>query len=255
DYDDAIGIVDGAPSGALQRSGDVTEKIAEKWIASHEHAPFFYFLHLYEPHTPYTPTYDADVTRADAIVGRFLDFLRKRELYDRALIILVSDHGEGLLDHGEQEHGILLYREALQVPLIVKTPHASARRVDDAPAQLIDVMPTILEAAHVGVPKLRGTSLLSDSRTPSAIYSESLYARIHLGCAELRSIVDRGTHVIDGMHAEVFDVANDRAEKNNVIARERRALASAREAIAAIGGAFAKPEAIDAEEAKKLAAL
>src|SRR5207237_411551 len=69
------------------------------------------------------------------------------------------------------------------------------------------------------------------------------------------SIVDRGTHVIDGMHAEVFDVANDRAEKNNVIARERRALASAREAIAAIGGAFAKPEAIDAEEAKKLAAL
>jgi len=255
DYDDAIGIVDGAPSGALQRSGDITEKIAEQWIASHDQTPFFYFLHLYEPHTPYTPTYDADVTRADAIVGRFLDFLRRRALYDRALIILVSDHGEGLLDHGEQEHGILLYREALQVPLIVKTPHASERRVDDAPAQLIDVMPTILAAAHTGVPKLRGTSLLSDSRASSPIYSESLYARIHLGCSELRSIVDRGKHVIDGVPAEVFDVANDRGEKINVIARERRALASAREAIGAIGGAFSKPEAIDPEEAKKLAAL
>jgi choline-sulfatase len=254
DYDDAIGIVDGAPSGALQRRGDVTEKIAEEWIASHDTQPFFYFLHLYEPHTPYTPTYDADVTRADAITGRFLDFLRKRGLYDRALIVLVSDHGEGLMDHGEQEHGILLYREALQVPLIVKTPHAREKRIDDAPAQLIDVMPTILAAAGISSPPSRGTSLLG-ARAPHPIYSESLYARIHLGCSELRSIVDRRRHVIDGMHSEVFDLARDRAEKNNVIAHERRALAGARETIATIGGAFAKPEAIAPEEAKKLAAL
>lgn len=245
DYDDAIGIVDGAPSGALQRSGDVTEAIAEKWIASHDSAPFFYFLHLYEPHTPYAPTYDADVTHADAIAGRFLDFLRKRGIYDRALIVLVSDHGEGLMDHGEQEHGILLYREALQVPMIVKHPHGEERGVSDAPAQLIDVMPAILAAAHTGAPpRIAHTS----------IYSESLYARIHLGCAELRSIVANGRHVIDGVHSEVYELG-DRAEKNDVSARERRALASARETIAKIGGAFAQPEAIDPEEAKKLAAL
>ncbi|MEA2327996.1 MAG: hypothetical protein QOE68_2955 [Thermoanaerobaculia bacterium] len=254
EYDDAIGIVDGAPVGALQRAGDVSEGIAERWIAARGEEPFFFFLHLYEPHTPYTPTYDADVARADAIVGKFLDFLRARGLYDRAVIVLLSDHGEGLMDHGEQEHGVLLYRESLQVPLIVKPAGAREHREVDSPVGLIDVMPTILELAGVPAPRTRGRSLVAtNAATP--IYSESLYARIHLGCGELRSIVDGDRHVIDGAHAEVYDVKNDPGEKTNVIERERRAYANARGAIAQVGGAFVTPDAIDAEEAKKLAAL
>jgi hypothetical protein len=254
DYDDAIGIVDGAPVGALQRPGEISEKIAERWIAAQSGKPFFFFLHLYEPHTPYTPTYDADVAHADAIVGTFLDFLRQRGLYDRAVIVLLSDHGEGLMDHGEQEHGVLLYRESLQVPLIVKPAGAREHREVDSPVALIDVMPTILELAGCPAPRTRGTSLLA-SKENTPIYSESLYARIHLGCGELRSIVDRDRHVIDGVHAEVYDLANDVAEKHNIIDRERRAYATARGAIAQVGGAFVTPDAIDAEEAKKLAAL
>lgn len=254
EYDDAIGIVDGAPLGALQRSGSVTEGIAEKWIAAQGEKPFFFFLHLYEPHTPYTPTYDADVTRADGIAGKFFDFLRQRGLYDRAVIVLLSDHGEGLMDHGEQEHGVLLYRESLQVPLIVKPASAREHREVASPVALIDVMPTILELAGCPTPRTRGRSLVASNAT-APIYSESLYARIHLGCGELRSIVDRDRHVIDGAHAEVYDLAKDPAEKHNVIDRERRAYASARNAIAQVGGAFVTPDAIDAEEAKKLAAL
>jgi len=254
EYDDAIGIVDGAPVGALQRSGDVTETIAERWIAAQSEKPFFLFLHLYEPHTPYTPTYDADVAHADAIVGKFVDFLRRRGLYDRAVIVLLSDHGEGLMDHGEQEHGVLLYRESLQVPLIVKPAGAREHRQVDSPVALIDVMPTILELAGCPAPRTRGRSLMN--ATPaSPIYSESLYARIHLGCGEMRSIVDRGRHVIDGAQGEVYDLRSDPAEKVNVIDRERRAYANARSAIAQVGGAFVTPDAIDAEEAKKLAAL
>ena len=87
------------------------------------------------------------------------------------------------------------------------------------------------------------------------IYSESLYARIHLGCGELRSIVDGDRHVIDGAHGEVYDLRNDPREQANVIDRERRAYANARTAIAQVGGPFVTPDAIDAEEAKKLAAL
>ncbi|MBV8545603.1 MAG: sulfatase-like hydrolase/transferase [Acidobacteria bacterium] len=254
EYDDAIGLVDGAPVGALQRSGDVTEGIAERWIAAQSEKPFFFFLHLYEPHTPYTPTYDADVAHADAIVGKFLGFLRQRGLYDRAVIVLLSDHGEGLMDHGEQEHGVLLYRESLQVPLIVKPPGARRHREVDSPVSLIDVMPTILELAGCPAPRTRGRSLMN--ATPTApIYSESLYARIHLGCGELRSIVDRDRHVIDGARGEVYDLRSDPAERVNVIDRERRAYANARAAIAQVGGAFVTPDAIDAEEAKKLAAL
>src|SRR4051794_21469270 len=254
DYDDAIGIVDGAPVGALQRSGDVTESIAERWIAAQGEKPFFFFLHLYEPHTPYTPTYDADVAHADRIVGKFLDFLRQRGSYDRAVIVLLSDHGEGLMDHGEQEHGVLLYRESLQVPLIVKPANARGHREVDAPVALIDVMPTILELAGCPAPRVRGRSLVA-SNAAAPIYSESLYARIHLGCGELRSIVEDERHVIDGAHAEVYDLRNDPREHVNVIDRERRAYASARGAIAQVGGAFVTPDAIDAEEAKKLAAL
>ena len=254
-YDDAIGIVDGAPVGALQRAGEVSEAIAEKWIAAQgEEKPFFFFLHLYEPHTPYTPTYEADVARADRIVGKFLDFLRQRGLYDRAVIVLLSDHGEGLMDHGEQEHGVLLYREALQVPLIVKPAGAREHREVDAAVGLIDVMPTILDLAGIPAPRVRGRSLVAKNAA-APIYSESLYARIHLGCGELRSIVDGERHVIDGAHGEVYDLRGDVRERVNIIDRERRAYANARNAIAQVGGAFVTPDAIDAEEAKKLAAL
>jgi choline-sulfatase len=254
EYDDAIGIVDGAPVGALQRSGDVTEGIAERWIAAQREKPFFFFLHLYEPHTPYTPTYEADVAHADAIVGKFLDFLRIRGLYDRAVIVLLSDHGEGLMDHGEQEHGVLLYRESLQVPLIVKPAGARAHREVDSPVGLIGVMPTILELAGCPAPRTRGRSLVA-STPATPIYSESLYARIHLGCGELRSIVDGDRHVIDGARGEVYDLRNDPRERVNIIDHERRPYANARGAIAQVGGAFVTPDAIDAEEAKKLAAL
>src|SRR3954468_14070821 len=254
DYDDAIGIVDGAPVGALQRAGEVTEAIAERWIASQNEKPFFFFLHLYEPHTPYTPSYDADVAHADVIAGKFLDFLRAHDLYDRAVIVLLSDHGEGLMDHGEQEHGVLLYRESLQVPLIVKPAGAREHREVESAVGLIDVMPTILDLAGCPAPRVRGRSLVA-SNAAAPIYSESLYARIHLGCGELRSIVDEERHVIDGAHAEVYDLGNDAPEHVNVIDRERRAYASARGAIAQVGGAFVTPDAIDAEEAKKLAAL
>src|SRR5665811_2330417 len=95
-------------------------------------SPLFAFLHLYEPHAPYEPKepfkslyanpYDGEIATADAITGKFLDFLKAKGIYDRALFIFLSDHGEGLGDHGESEHGVFLYRESIQVPLLVKLP-------------------------------------------------------------------------------------------------------------------------------------
>ena len=119
---------------------------------------FFAFLHLYEPHTPYTPPathrerladpYDGEVAYADELVGRLLERLRGAGRYDRAIVAVTSDHGEGLGDHGEQEHGFFLYREALQVPLVLRLPggargrHARARarwRRSTSPATLLDL--------------------------------------------------------------------------------------------------------------------
>lgn len=255
EYDDAIGVVDGAPLGALQRPGAVTEKVAERWIDGHVNEPFFYFLHLYEPHAPYTPTYDADVVAADAIVGSLLASLKRTGVYDRAVIVLVSDHGEGLMDHGEQEHGVFLYREDLRVPLIVKLPKSVRHGQSvDALAELIDVAPTILEAAGVAKPgTMQGLSLLHD--LPSRVaYSESFFPRVHLGWAELRSAVRGSLHVVDAPRGEVYDVSADPGERRNLIGSERRAYAELRDLARGIG-AFQAPERIDAEEAKKLAAL
>ena len=91
--------------------------------------------------SPPTTPYDGEVAYADEIVGRLFDRLRALDLYDRATIVLLSDHGEGLGDHGEQEHGLFLYQETIRIPLIVKLPGGTAARRVAAPVQQIDIAP------------------------------------------------------------------------------------------------------------------
>src|SRR5206468_621375 len=107
--------------GQLQRDGAASEAIAEKWLTSTGWSRAFLFLHLYEPHKPYAPPekfaqyapYDGEIAYADEIVGRLIAYLKSHQLYDRSTIVLLSDHGEGLGDHGEQEHGLFVYDEAI----------------------------------------------------------------------------------------------------------------------------------------------
>lgn len=252
EYDDAIGLIEGAPTGALQRPGRITAKIARDWIAAQsDDAPFFYFLHLYEPHTPYASTYDDDVRDADAIAGELLQFLEDRGLYDDALIVVLSDHGEGLGDHGEAEHGVFLYREALQVPLLIKLPGGKRAGAIDADAQLADVMPTILDALDI---ESRGTSLLGEVE-PRPIYAESFYPRLHLGWSELRSVVRAPMQYIDAPRPELYDLARDPRQKRNLAGEDRRALHALRAQLASFGANFTAPMAVSDEESKKLAAL
>src|SRR6266849_3709481 len=165
--DDTLEISPGARFVDYQRSGFVTEGVAEKWIAENRTSPFFFFFHIYEPHVPYAPpepyrsrygnSYDGEIATADAIVGKLLDALRSRAIYDRAIVVLTSDHGEGLGDHGEQQHSILLYREAIQVPLLVKLPNRRfANTTVNAAAQLIDLFPTVTSLLGTDAREKRG---------------------------------------------------------------------------------------------------
>jgi tetratricopeptide (TPR) repeat protein len=103
----------------------MAEARAERWLSSIGSPRAFLFLHLYEPHKPYAPPerfaefgpYDGEIAYADEIVGTLVHYLKSHQLYDRATIVLLSDHGEGLGDHGEQEHGLFLYDEAIHVPV------------------------------------------------------------------------------------------------------------------------------------------
>ena len=264
-YDDAM---EGERNEALtfaERNGDRTREVFERWLATTSSSSVFGFLHIYEPHAPYTPprehatgdAYDGEVAYADAIVGRFFDTLRKRGLYDNALIVVLSDHGEGLGEHGEDRHGVFVYRESIQVPLIVKLPRGERANTTVAqPAGLFDVTPTILAAAGIEQPAaMKGVNLFAAAGPPRQIYSETYYPRLHLGWSEIRSMIGERHHYIDAPRRELYDYVADRGELNNILSQDRRTTAAMTSALAAIPAAFELPSAVDPEEQRKLAAL
>lgn len=269
-YDDAVDDASATAWGP-EREGRRTLERAVDWLdgVAADRPPFLFF-HLYEPHLPHLPpepfrtrfgeTYEAEIAAADAVVGELLGELRRRGLYDRALIVLLSDHGEGLEDHLEEGHGIFLYREALQVPLLVKLPgNFRAGAAVTAPAQLIDVAPTILAALGRPVPDgVRGVSLLPaiDGEAPDrAVYAETMYPRIHYGWSELASMIEGRFHYIEAPEPELYDLAADPAERHNVISEERGAYLRLRERLAEIKTPLELPAEEDEETREKLAAL
>jgi choline-sulfatase len=270
-YDDNVEAIGaGRTMGRIQRHGEETVKIAESWISAHAGQPLFYFLHLYEPHTPYEPTepyksryklaYDGEIALADHIVGEFIDALKKNDLYDRSLIIFFSDHGEGLGEHGEEEHGMFLYREAIQIPLIVKLPGQKLSGASvAAPVQLVDIFPTVVERTKVraDISRLAGRSLLAPIHDASArmIYSETYYDRFHFGWSDLHSLTDGKNHLISAPRPELYDMAADPKETRNVLQENRRVYVAMRNAIAPLIKEAAAPTDVDPEAAAKLAAL
>lgn len=263
-YDDAIPVATAGAASQHQRSGNATLHVAKQWIGGKESQPFFFLFHLYEPHAPYTPPepfrsryaepYDGEIATADAIVGDFLAYLKQSGIYDRAIIILASDHGEGLWEHGEDQHGILLYREVLHVPLIVKLPK-NARAGDDikSAVALQDIAPTVEKLLGL---ESKGNDLLADAQPPARrIYSETFYPRIHLGWSELRSLIDDHHHYIQAPKSELYDVVADPHEKNDLSASERRVTASMRAEIAKYPAGIQELQHVDPEDAAKLAAL
>ena len=270
DYDDAIETYPDAPFAEYQRPGGITEQHAEKWIGAHASSPFFYFFHIYEPHVPYDPPepfrsryanrYDGEIATADAIVGKLLHFLKTEGLYDRAIIVLCSDHGEGLGDHGEQQHSILVYREVLQIPLLVKLPNSRlAGKVADAPAQLSDIAPTILSLLDLPTPKgssqVSLLSLIGEHAIDRTIYSESLYGRYHFGWSELRSLIGTRWHLIQSSGSELYDVRSDPGERNDVASLQRRVTNNLCRELEPYGVAIPSVSRVDADTAAKLASL
>ena len=255
--------------GRIQRDGAMTIDVAQRWIGERGTNPFFFFLHLYEPHTPYTPPepfrsryaspYDGEIAHVDELLGRFVTFLKERDIYDRALIIFTSDHGEGLSDHGEEEHGIFLYREAIQIPLLVKLPaRVRGGTAIPVPVQLIDIVPTIaqLTDTKIAPPDPTATSLIDiPPDLKRKIFSETYHPRFHFGWSELHSLIDDKHHFIRAPRAELYDLAADPKEQTNVAAGQRRVYAAMRNELEPLVKRASAPAHVDPEEASKLAAL
>ena len=221
------------------RSGDLTTTRTIDWLDRHGQAPFFIWLHLYDAHSPYhspqpyagrhpDSAYDGAIAFDDAQVGRVLAELRRLDLYDSSLIILTSDHGESLGEHGEAEHGFFVYNSTLHVPLIVKWPGGQDGRGTVAqPASTIQIAATIAQSAGIpdsetrnfqGRPLARSVLKLPTT-TPMPVYAESYYARDSFGWHELRVIVGEAFKYIDAPEPELYDLEHDPGERWNVIGR------------------------------------
>jgi arylsulfatase A-like enzyme/Flp pilus assembly protein TadD len=220
-----------------RRAEDVNRK-AEDWIRANGRNPFFVWVHYYDPHAPYDPPspfaeefagreYDGEIAYTDFYVGKLLETLEKAGLRGNTLIVLASDHGEGLGEHKEKTHGIFIYDSTLHVPLIISYPKALPRgRVITAPVGLQDVLPTVLDL--MGWPEengLPGCSLVPAMARPKAarpdpdraFYIESLAPLLGRNWAPLRGIRTSDWKYIDAPIAELYDLAADPGETVNVL--------------------------------------
>jgi arylsulfatase A-like enzyme len=257
----------------IRRSGAESERRLERWISNETDGPLFAFLHLYEPHAPYEPKepyrtryatslYDGEIAVADEVVGKFLAFLKEKGIYDRALIVFLSDHGEGLGEHDEEEHGIFLYRTTLQVPLLVKLPKGEfgGGTVKET-VELADVFSTIGEAVALeGFPRVEGNvnllSLAAGGKAPDRrVFAETVFPRTHFGWSDLASVLDGRWQYIEAPRAEFYDMASDPGENTNLIEKKPGPFRPMKLDLEKRKAGFEAPSAIGEEEKKKLASL
>jgi arylsulfatase A-like enzyme/Tfp pilus assembly protein PilF len=231
-YDDAFSVDASVEALASQRrDGAQSVDALLRWIEGRAASRrFFAFLHLYEPHAPYTPPpayqrladpYDGEVAYADELVGRLVTRLRERGQLDRVVVAVTSDHGEGLMDHGEQEHGFFLYREAVQVPLILRLPRGArgGTRIGGMVAQ-VDIPATLLDLAGLPADGMDGRSqraAIESGRTESRpVYSETFFPRYHFGWSELLAVTDDRYRYIHAPKPELYDARADPTERTNL---------------------------------------
>src|SRR6185295_9907135 len=222
----------------VERFADATTDAVLRWLATAspqnaaQPAPWFLWVHYYDPHAPYEPPvtdladryrrspYDGEIAFVDRQLGRLLQTLDARGETSRTIVLVTADHGESLGEHGEGTHGIFLYDATLRVPWIMAGPQIVAGRVSRTIARSIDVLPTLLD--YAGLPQrsdVDGRSLRhaadGEEMSDAPAYAESLYSELELGWAPLHAWRTAGFKFIKAPHPELYDLQSDPSEKAN----------------------------------------
>jgi len=225
---------------SVSRPGNIVTDAALAWLGTvvddtAPPRPFFCWVHLYEPHYPYeahaelagTPfegktSYDAEIAFMDRQVGRIVRFLADRHLTERTVVVVAGDHGEGLNDHSEVEHGYLLNQEVLHVPLIVAQPGrvAEGQRVDTL-SSLLDLYPTVTELLGLrdrvpGRGRSLAPALVGTRIPPQASYAETDLPYVAYGWSPLRSLTTPRWKYVRTPTPELYDRSADPRERRNL---------------------------------------
>ena len=236
------------------------------WLKKTPRRPFFLWLHLYDPHSPYDPPepyrseyrshlYDGEIAYADHELGSLMAWLKQNHLYDSSLIVALSDHGESLGEHGEDEHGFFVYNATVHVPLIVKPPAGSgiAAGQHGEPVETTAVAPTLLQLAgvkdsvdsiyaqfqsHALLGTKSGTNQAGSqaaNQTPKdPAYSETFYPFSSFGWSPLHALESERFHFIEAPKPELYDLESDPGETRNIAAQQPATVAVLREKMQAL---------------------
>jgi len=222
-----------------ERRGEETTRLALEWLDKNKNEKFFLFLHYFDPHYPYEPPepfasrfadhlYAGEVAYTDHCIGQIMEKLKDLNLYESALLIITSDHGEMLSEHGEETHSYFIYESALKVPLIIKIPGGPEGKKIDDPVGLVDIVPTICAMLGFKAPdEIQGAdlsgSLMKRQPPPEErpLYCESIGPTVYDAC-DLQGVIAGRWKYIRTTRPELYDLIEDPGENQNLINREPR---------------------------------
>jgi arylsulfatase A-like enzyme/Flp pilus assembly protein TadD len=252
------------------------------WLKEKHKQKFFLWLHFFDPHSPYSPAepfrskyknslYDGEIAYVDSIIEKLFIEMEKLKIEQNTIIVLTSDHGEGLGEHEEDTHALLLYNSTLHIPLIIKAPQFSTMpAIIPHLVRSIDIMPTILDLLNINRPakQIQGSSLVplmlhkKQTSEPSFSYFETYYPQLNYNWSALRGIMSLEWKLILGPKPELYHLKDDPLELKNIYHQEKdkvRELREVMERTISKNTPSARPDVhqmeLDAESRKKLKSL
>ncbi|MGA1869786.1 MAG: tetratricopeptide repeat protein [bacterium] len=261
-------------------AGEVMDE-AIKWLKEHRNEKFFLWIHLFDPHAPYSPPepfrepyklqpYDGEIAYVDSQIDRLRKELTSLNLNNKTLFVLTADHGEGLDEHGEKTHAVFIYDSTLHVPLIFHLPALlpSGVKISEMVCS-IDILPTILDIMEIPLPsQIQGCSLSRLIRgTQKGIernfYCESHYPELNFGWSRLEGIKTKKWKFIEAPRSELYRIDKDPQELNNIIVEEEDVAKALRDELHDLGkklsssaeGDLARTVSLDRETRERLGSL